>query len=91
MLDADIATADGALKVLTEIMLHFPQAQFIEVLRSTCRRAIGLAADATGTNLHKVNRERNVNVKCNHAYTNISTVLLIFSTLVFFSGHHNHK
>lgn len=57
MLETDIAASGGAFNILTDIMLHFPPAQFIEVLRSTCRRAIGSVADATGTNRHKVNGE----------------------------------
>lgn len=50
--------ADGCVNMLTKVMRHFPPAQFIEVLRSTCRKAIASAADTVGLHLYKVSKPR---------------------------------
>lgn len=51
--DARARGAGAAHTTLIDVMRCFSSPQFVEALRSTCRKTIGLAADATGSQLHQ--------------------------------------
>lgn len=53
-LEAEMETVRGTQGVLADIMRHFPPAEFIEILGSTCHTAVASAASATGECRHKV-------------------------------------
>lgn len=53
----ETSAADGGIsELLTDILRHFSATEFIEILRSICRRAVARASDTAGMNLHKVCR-----------------------------------
>lgn len=55
--ETEMAAADADNgQLLVQIFRHFPSTQCIDVLVSTCRRAVARAAETKGVYLHKVRR-----------------------------------
>lgn len=52
--------AGAAHNTVVDIMRCFSSPQFVEALRSTCLKIMGVAADATGPQLHKARQHAGV-------------------------------